>query len=795
MHEKHIPGRIQISTKCNHECLFCSNESGKLKQPALDDIKERITELKTLGTNDLFITGGEPTIHPDLFVILDFAKTVGFKEITIQSNCTNLTKQFLERIEKYGNVKFNVSFHSFEEETNNKLSGNKNYSRIISGLKNLSDSKVQAYITIAINKLNYKQLKDHIHFIKENFPNITHFSFNFVDPCGRAKENEWIIPTFLESERYIKEAADYVIQNNMSFRLERVPLCYMDGFEHFSTEVRMPVFSEKRLTYFADESEKKLKMQDKSEYHKPDACNHCFLTGICPGINPNYFDVHGSSEVYPVFKNPNEIIDKILNARSGSNLVEDQSGFIKKVNSDLVLFKKAIESKPNKNNIYDTYSYYLMQSAGFKSKQFIYGAWKSFIGTAKSDTAELLNLYIHFPFCQSNCDFCIYPSVRLNSEKEIDDYINYLVSEMRLFSPLFKNKTFKNLSIGGGTPSLMSDDQLNRLLTSIFEFFRFDDEGEKSIEFNPNTSSYGKLKILDRFSFNKLSFGVQSLSSKVLAGSGRGYQTRETVERAIADFKKTGIGFLNVDLLLGLKNDTAEEMIYSIEELFKMKPNLICVYPIKINNNYLLKNKLTEKEFLNYYYPLFDKVAKVLPEIAKKYSYGSQDDFSKLSYVHPFSFHMLDGKKTRLKYSYSNFNTKPYSTLGLGYYSESCINDSIRYTNVDKNHPNTLFLKDFSVKKEDFTFYTNVFLKDYSKVKFIVHSVCDGFEVKRDEYSTKFGNDIVDDFAYAVAALKHLSLIAVTEDRLIFNVVNENELYVPLLFFVGRRAVEKRLYG
>ncbi|MCK5025405.1 MAG: radical SAM protein, partial [Nanoarchaeota archaeon] len=203
MIQKHIPGRLQISTECNQECLFCSVPAGPPENPAFEEIKKRIDKLKKLGTNDLFITGGEPMIHKDIFKILDYAKKVGFYEITIQSNASELTRPILEKIKAYGNVKFNISFHSFEEGTCNKLSGAEHYQKFMTAMKHIRDLGIPLFLTIVITKMNYMKLTDHIKFIRKNFPNITHFSFNFVDPSGRARDNSWIVPTLFETQRYI----------------------------------------------------------------------------------------------------------------------------------------------------------------------------------------------------------------------------------------------------------------------------------------------------------------------------------------------------------------------------------------------------------------------------------------------------------------------------------------------------------------------------------------------------------------------------------------------------------------
>lgn len=800
MEEKHIPGRLQISTECNHDCLFCSVPKFPIEKPSFKELKKRIKKMKELGTNDLYITGGEPTIHKDFFDILDYAENIGFKEITIQSNGSNLSKSFLERVKRYHNVKFDVSFHSSKEECFSKLSNSTNYESLLSGLENLRDMNISVFLTIVINKLNYKKLKQHIEFIRAHFPNITHFSFNFVDPVGRARDNRNIVPTLAETERYICEAVEYLLANGLTFRLERVPLCYMSGFEEFSTEVRMPAFDEKRLTYFAqneDPERESLNVEEKSQYHKTEACNYCFLKHLCPGLNPNYIAIHGSDEVFPVFTKPEEIINRIRSSKVNLSVPDGRNAlnsFESKVYDDLALFKKAIKEKPNKNNIYDTYSYFLMNNVGFRDKLFVHRAWEAFMDKVRRGLEpDLLSLYIHFPYCQSSCSYCIYPSTKLLDKQQIEDYLDYLINEMKGFSPLFKDVKFKTLSIGGGTPSLMSESQLRKLVSEIFGQFKFEDDGEKSIEFNPNTTTAAKLKILKEFGFNKLSIGVQSLSPRVLQLNNRGYQTVEKVSETISCFKKLDTGYINVDLLLGLRGDTPEDFLESFEGVCKMKPGLISIYPVKTNDDYINSVYGDVADFLDFYYPLFDNVTKKLPFIARKYGFTSYEDPSKLSYVHPFDFHLKDEPARNIKYTYANFKTEPYSTLGLGYYSESCINNMMRYIYVDKSNPSTMFLKKFSTKADDFAYSTILFAPHYAKVKFITHSVYENFAILKEEYKKMFGTEITNDFPYAIKALEHLNIITSSEKEISFNVADEKETYEYLLFFVGRDYVKKRI--
>lgn len=794
METKHILGRVQITRECNQNCVYCSAPPAE-EELGFEEIKKKITELKKLGTTDIMLTGGEPTTRKDLLEILDFCNSLKFTEITIQTNGSNLDNlKFLEQIKKIPNVKFNISFHSSDPEIFGKISQKpENYQRLLKGLKYIGELGISVYLTVVISKLNYKKLKEHVRFVKENFSHITHFSFNFIDPIYKAKENPWTIPTFAEAEKYIHEAVDYMKKNNLTFRIEKMPLCYMAGFEEFCSDIRRGVFDENRIMSFlrakGDVDEDELMVEKDTKFFYAPQCKGCYLNMLCPGINPNYVKVHGYDEVFPVFSNPEKIIEKVRGSKQ--NLGND---FEKKVLDDFKLFEYAIKVKSNKNNVYDTYSYFLMDPAGVKSEDFIYDAWKTQVEKIKQKKApDLLSFYIHVPYCESNCDYCCYPSTKLKNKEQLEEYLNFLIEKMKKFSPIFKGMKFKTIYIGGGTPSIFSEEQLSMLLKELFSRFNFQEYSEKSIELNPSTTTFEKLKILERYGFNKISMGVQSLSKNVLSINKRGYQTKDMIKKAIENFKRLDLNYINVDLLLGLKGDTVKDFVYSFEEICKIGPSNICIYPVKTNDWYIRKNYGNFKNFTKFYYPLFDEVAKKIAHIGEKYGYMKHYEINKLSYIAPLVFANKNQLTKRVDYSYTHFNLPPFSNFCLGFYAHSRVVDCIDYLFVNKNNPDSMFLKNFSTKPDDYVYMTYRLSPRFERVKFIVKKFYVDWAVPREEYKEFYNADIVDDFPYAIKALQLLKVIKVTEKKIIFREMDEKKIYPYLLFFVGRRNVLKRI--
>ena len=209
--------------------------------------------------------------------------------------------------------------------------------------------------------------------------------------------------------------------------------------------------------------------------------------------------------------------------------------------------------------------------------------------------ASQINFYTHIPFCYRKCDFCCFSSYIPSNEKEINLYVKDLIKYYDFFSPIFKDKSFTNLYFGGGTPSILKEKEMKDLLTSLFDLFKFDDDGQKVMEFNPATSSKGKLKLLKDFGFNKVSFGVQTFNQETLRLNNRGYQTPEMVKEAVSDAKDLGFEIVNIDLLFGLYGDTSKDLIENVKRSLDLNPDTIHLYSLQPTSHYFKKKKIKSK--------------------------------------------------------------------------------------------------------------------------------------------------------------------------------------------------------
>ena len=140
-----------------------------------------------------------------------------------------------------------------------------------------------------------------------------------------------------------------------------------------------------------------------------------------------------------------------------------------------------------------------------------------------------LSIYIHIPFCKSKCYYCDFNSYA-GREYLAGPYFTALFSEMAKKAEELKDHTVKSVYIGGGTPSYVDSDYICRTMEICSKYFRLEPEAEVSIESNPGTLSYEKLKAYKKVGINRLSIGLQAWQDSMLAELGRIHNRLQYIE-------------------------------------------------------------------------------------------------------------------------------------------------------------------------------------------------------------------------------------------------------------------------
>lgn len=196
-----------------------------------------------------------------------------------------------------------------------------------------------------------------------------------------------------------------------------------------------------------------------------------------------------------------------------------------------------------------------------------------------------LALYIHIPFCQRKCNYCDFPSYPA-AAYNVDAYLQALELEMCRYKPETQDLAVSTLFIGGGTPSILTESQLTTLFQGISKNFRLAEDAEVTMEANPGSVDFSKLKLLRQLGVNRLSLGVQSLDPKLLKRLGRIHTPVQAVE-AYELAREAGFSNINLDLMNGLPGQAVSTWEYTLKTAVNLKPEHISVYGLSVEEGTL----------------------------------------------------------------------------------------------------------------------------------------------------------------------------------------------------------------
>ena len=285
-----------------------------------------------------------------------------------------------------------------------------------------------------------------------------------------------------------------------------------------------------------------------------------------------------------------------------------------------------------------------------------------------------IGLYMHIPFCKQKCSYCDFCSYA-NKESFIKRYIQCVLKEIievgnnnKIDFENGKDDLFlvKTIYIGGGTPSLIDSKYIVQIIEDIKLNFEIDEKAEITIEVNPGTVTLEKLEDYKRAGINRLSIGLQSTHEHLLKEIGRIHTYLDFLD-TFRFAREAGFENINVDLMIGLPNQTLAEVQDSIEEIVSMEPEHISVYSLILEEGTPLFKKVEEGLELpdeELERKMYWNVKRILE--ANGYNHYEISNFAKQGYE---SKHNLDC-----------WNQKEYIGFGIAAHSYT---NGIRYSNIE----------------------------------------------------------------------------------------------------------------
>jgi len=188
-------------------------------------------------------------------------------------------------------------------------------------------------------------------------------------------------------------------------------------------------------------------------------------------------------------------------------------------------------------------------------------------------------IYIHIPFCEKKCFYCDFYSVEKLSDK--DKFVDYLIKEIDLFTGRYKMLTeeFDSVFLGGGTPSLLSPEQMKKIIDKLRCTFSIIHDAEWTVESNPGSLSPDSLKEYRKSGINRISIGVQSFAESELEFLQRIHNPDEA-KKAIIDSKKAGFDNRNIDIIFSIPGQTKSSLKFTLEQIKELMPEHISAYSL-----------------------------------------------------------------------------------------------------------------------------------------------------------------------------------------------------------------------
>ncbi|HUI64359.1 MAG TPA: radical SAM family heme chaperone HemW, partial [Bacteroidota bacterium] len=194
----------------------------------------------------------------------------------------------------------------------------------------------------------------------------------------------------------------------------------------------------------------------------------------------------------------------------------------------------------------------------------------------------MASLYLHIPFCERKCLYCDFYSVE--NLDAMEAFLHAIDLEIDCYSSLAAGTTFDTVFFGGGTPSLLTPSQLERLLQKLHERYTIHPGAELTLETNPGTVSVEKLVDYRSLGINRLSIGIQSLRDSELGWLGRIHDARSAVA-CVEYARQAGFENVGIDLIYSLPGQDISQWNETIEKALDLAPDHVSAYSLIVEDN------------------------------------------------------------------------------------------------------------------------------------------------------------------------------------------------------------------
>ncbi|MCG9129921.1 oxygen-independent coproporphyrinogen III oxidase [Candidatus Poribacteria bacterium] len=353
------------------------------------------------------------------------------------------------------------------------------------------------------------------------------------------------------------------------------------------------------------------------------------------------------------------------------------------------------------------------------------------------------SLYIHIPFCATKCYYCAFNTYSFHKE-QAKAYLDALSTEMQIYSP--QTSPLKTIFIGGGTPSILSANSLDRLFTDLYSKFQICKDIEITVECNPGTVDAEKLGIMKEAGVNRLSFGLQAMQDEVLRQLGRIHSVEE-FHHSYRLARESGFQNINTDLIFALPEQTMEMWQYTLTKTISLQPEHISAYNLVMEESTPFYERWKNGQFN---LPSEDTEADMFQYTIDTLTAHGYKHYEICNYAKP---------NREVKHNIVYWNNQAYIGLGVG----ACgYVDSVRYTNIRGIPHYNKSLRELKKPIAD----TEVLTGKAEKAETLMLSLRKREGICTEDYTLRFGESIDVEFGDIIQKWKDLGVLEQTATHL-----------------------------
>jgi len=363
-----------------------------------------------------------------------------------------------------------------------------------------------------------------------------------------------------------------------------------------------------------------------------------------------------------------------------------------------------------------------------------------------------LGVYLHIPFCRKRCHFCYFRVYTDKDSTAIKAYLDLAIRELELYAahPFIGGRKPQFVYFGGGTPSYLSESQLQALTERMKAILPWDQAEEVTFECEPGTLSDHKLKVIRDLGVTRLSLGVENFSDHILDINGRAHRSRE-IHRAYNFARELNFPQINIDLIAGMVEETEENWRQCVRQTIELSPDSVTIYQMEIPYNTKIYQEMKAQGRL---------VAPVADWETKRhwvnYAFG---ELEKAGYTVTSGYAVVkDPKRTRFVYRDSLWQGADLIGLGVASFSH------IGGTHFQNQHDFEPYLA--MLREGKLPVYRALTPTDEER---LIREMVLQFKlgrISRSYFQHKFGVDVLGRFAEPMAALQSWGALVIDGDWL-----------------------------